>query len=199
MGLVGNPVGIYFLSMGGACQSRLPETGWGFLSDEQKKQCMRNDPNNAGLQIDTWFEDKWKNYSDKMPCLDSEEELQNKSAWLRFLQFEDEVFTARDEAYQAALEKYGETDKTYIINFLETYNKHLVRMCELVNPNLLKKKSAAAAHIRPDCAGRAALYFNLNQQMSSYLQSLSDYSELSEDLMFKQNQLKMLLLHKQSK
>ena len=77
-------------------------------------------------------------------------------------------------------------------DFLKTYVDHLVAMCEEFNPNLAKLETASAAHILPTCKGRSQSYEHCVVQVNDYLQTLSEYSELSESYRFKQQQLKAL-------
>ena len=164
---------------------------WGFMDEEQRNNAIQTDPNEAGKLIDQWFSMKWMKFKDKLPEV-NDEELQNNLGWIRFIQFQDEVFTARDSTWTVCMGKYGRTDAEKCKDFLKTYVDHLVSMCEEFNPNLAKLETASAAHILPTCKGRSQSYEHCVVQVNDYLQTLSEYSELSESYRFKQQQLKAL-------
>jgi hypothetical protein len=171
---------------------------WGFMDEEQRNNAIQTDPNEAGKLIDLWFADKWNKFKDKLPEVD-EEELQGNLGWIRFLQFQDEVFTARDLTWTTCMEKYGKTDAEKCKIFLRTYVDHLVYMCEAFNPNLSMTDIASAAHILPACKGRSQSYEHCVAQVNDYLNTLSEYSELSESYKFKQDRLKALYQKSQLK
>ena len=182
--------------MGSACSSLAianeDQHGWELMAKDERLRLIDTEPGVAGRKIDMWFEYKWLGCQDTIPEIKTEE-LGESLPWINFFKFQDQVFSSRDKTFSSALARWGNTNKVQMQEFVQEYIDHLVRMCELVNPHLLEKENASAAHVLPNCAGRASLYGELCQQLTSYMDTLGEYGSLTDSMTFKQNQLKTLL------
>ena len=178
--------------MGNGCSGRTQGPVWGYMDEDQRNQAIESNPIEAGKLIDAWFFDKWQRFNPKLPEV-NEEELSGNLGWVRFIQFQDEVFTSRDKMWAKCMEQSAQTNANKCKEFLQVYLDHLVQMCEAFNPNLGNLEGvASAAHVLPSCAGRAHCYELCVNQFNDYANTLSEYSELSESYKFKQEQLKAL-------
>ena len=79
------------------------------MDEDQRNQAIESNPIEAGKLIDAWFFDKWQRFNPKLPEV-NEEELSGNLGWVRFIQFQDEVFTSRDKMWAKCMEQSAQTN-----------------------------------------------------------------------------------------